>query len=205
MVIKQFLFGVQETIREWFLRWLFCNYVVSFTLGISNSRHLRHLIFCSFLLSKRNEPKKATRNECFRALCQKATSPAKESHSNACAQTRLTVWSRNASAFARCCMPFAIHPALTPPFREACAQLRPVLKGRRGFFRRNRVKIPNYKNQITNKFQILKHKIPKLLNSRKLGRNRTLGRICNPADNNKTVFGWCIGNHSWMVSTFGTI
>ncbi len=31
--------GVQETIREWFLRLLFCSYVVSFTLGTPNFRH----------------------------------------------------------------------------------------------------------------------------------------------------------------------
>ena len=91
MIIKQFLVGVQETIREWFLRLVICNYVVSFTLGTPNFRHFRHFVSCSFLLSKRNEPKKATRNECFQALCQKATSPAKGSHSNANAQARLTV------------------------------------------------------------------------------------------------------------------
>ena len=32
---------------------------------------------------------------------------------------------------------------------------------------------------------MLKYKIPKLVTSRKLG------RICNPADNNKTAYGWC--------------
>ncbi len=48
MITKQFVFGAQETIREWFLRLLFYNYVVTFTLGTPNFRHFRHFIQYNF-------------------------------------------------------------------------------------------------------------------------------------------------------------
>ena len=40
-ITKRFAVGMQETIREWFLRLVFCNYMVLFSLGTLNFRHFK--------------------------------------------------------------------------------------------------------------------------------------------------------------------